>query len=43
VILGTLDEFAADSLLEGTGFEPSVPLKTPGVLVVRFSFAPGGE
>jgi len=27
VILGTLDEFAADSLLEGDGFEPSVPVK----------------
>ena len=27
-------EFAADSPLEGTGFEPSVPRKAPGVVVV---------
>jgi len=26
--------FAADSLVEGAGFEPSVPLRAPGVLVV---------
>jgi hypothetical protein len=29
-----LDQFATDSLLEGTGFEPSVPDKVPGVAVV---------
>ena len=28
------NEFAADSALEGTGFEPSVPREAPGILVV---------
>jgi hypothetical protein len=33
--------FSRDSPLEGTGFEPSVPRKAPGVVVVcRFPFAP---
>jgi hypothetical protein len=40
-ILTTLEvRFAQDSPPEGTEFEPSDPLKEPGVLVVRFSFAP---
>jgi hypothetical protein len=36
-VAGTLIEgvrFAADSALEGTGFEPSVPREAPGILVV---------
>jgi hypothetical protein len=33
--------FASDSPLEGTGFEPLVPRKAPGVaLVCRVAFAP---
>ena len=40
-------EFAADSTLEGAGFEPSVPQKAPGVLVVsvlaRAEFSVDGE
>ena len=40
MILGTLDEFAADSLLEGTGFEPSVPpdRSSRGTYPARCSF-----
>jgi hypothetical protein len=36
LVLHMIEEvrFAFDSPLEGTGFEPSVPLKTPGALVI---------
>src|SRR5215831_9259691 len=41
------DRKFADSSLEGTGFEPLVPLKAPGVLVVSFvvrvEFSVGAE
>ena len=43
----TIYRFSRDSLLEERGFEPSVPLKAPGVVVVlvlaRADFSVGGE
>jgi hypothetical protein len=41
------DRKFADSLLEGAGFEPSVPRKTPGILatsaLVRAALSIGGK